>query len=81
MKIDEKFNKRGANLIEVQTPSVRGGPQYALGLVAEFFRLPGDADHSTIKLHMTPGEALHFAEELIKAARFELRDVLKGDKA
>jgi hypothetical protein len=74
VKIDEKFNKRGTNLIEVQPPSIRGGSQYALGMVAEFFRLPGGDDHSSIKLHMTPGEALHLAEELIKAARFELRE-------
>jgi len=69
MKIDEKFNKRSANLVETQPPSVRSGPHYSLGIVAEFFRLPGDDDRSTLKLHMTKDEALFFAEMLVKHAR------------
>jgi hypothetical protein len=73
VKIDEKFNKRTANLIEVQPPSVRVGPQYALGIVAEFYTLPGDPDQRTLKIHLTPAEALHLSEQLLAAARRALQ--------
>ena len=69
MKIEEKFNKRDAKLIEVQPPSVKTGMGLALGIRLEFFTLPGDADMRTLKMHLTPDEALLMAELLISGAR------------
>jgi len=69
MMIQKKFNKRSADLIEVQPPSMRTGKFHsALGIRAEFFGLPG-SDEGTISMHMTPDEALDLAARLIQAAR------------
>lgn len=70
MKIEEKFNKRTAGLVEVQPPSVfTGSVNSALGIRLMFFRVPGSDDQSTLSMHMTPAEALQFAETLVSAAR------------
>jgi hypothetical protein len=70
MRIEEKFNKRTAELIEVQPPSFHAGPNFsALGIKATFFQLPGSDDTRTLSVHMTPDEALLLAENLIAAAR------------
>lgn len=68
MKIDEKFNKRSAELIEVQYPSIRFGRHLALGMCIEFFCLPGK-DGRTLKMHLTPDEALQISAQLTEAAR------------
>lgn len=72
MKIEEKFNKRAANLIEVQPPSIKANPHLALGIKATFYRLPGE-EASTIAMHLTPDEALAMAVALTEAARKLLR--------
>lgn len=69
MKIEEKFNKRTAELIEVQPASIHAGPTHALGIKLEFFTLPGNADMRTISMYLTPDEALEMAGGLIAAAR------------
>lgn len=69
MKIEEKFNKRTADLIEVQPPAINAGPGYSLGIKLEFFTMPGNDDRRTLSMHMTPAEALEMAEGLISAAR------------
>ena len=74
MKIEEKFNKRDAKLIEVQQPCVNSGARYALGIKVEFFTLQGSDDPRTLSMHLTPAEALQLAEELISAARCRLSD-------
>jgi hypothetical protein len=48
MKIEEKFNIRSADLIEVQPASVHAGPQYALGIRLTFYTMPGDPDRRTL---------------------------------
>lgn len=74
MRIEEKFNKRDAKLIECQPPFVHSGSQYALGIVVKFFTNPDDADDRNLSMHLTPHEALKFAEDLLSAARCRLTD-------
>lgn len=69
MKIEEKFNKRSANLIEVQPPTVHTGAAYALGIRLTFYPVVSDPDRRTLAMHLTPDEALEMAEGLIAAAR------------
>jgi len=69
MKIEEKFNKRDAKLIEVQSPSVTTGRHLALGISLAFHTLPGSDDPRALRMHLTPDEALHLAELLISAVR------------
>lgn len=69
MRIQEKFNLRDAKLIECQSPFIASGPMYALGIKVEFFTHPDDDDRRTLSLHLTPQEALKFAEDLLRAAR------------
>jgi hypothetical protein len=69
VKVEEKFNRRDAKLIEVQMPSINTGPQCALGIRAEFFTMPEDEDRRTLSVHLSPDEALELAEGLISAAR------------
>lgn len=69
MKIEEKFNKRGAELLEVQTPTIHVGRYCSdLGMKVTFYRMPGE-DGRMIAMHMTPDEALRLAGELIEAVR------------
>jgi hypothetical protein len=72
MRIDEKFNLKSAQLVE-SIALVKRGPRFALGMSVEFCAMPGD-DRRTLKLHLTPLEALEFAKDLIEAARLELKD-------
>lgn len=67
MKIDEKFNKREAKLITLQATTVHGGPQYAEGICVTFAEKigPGCRD---LRLHMTPAEAMKFAQDLMATA-------------
>lgn len=70
MKIEKQFNKRAAELIEVQSsPVVHCGPSYALGIKVTFIRAQNDVDRSTIALHLTPAEAIDMAVQLIQAAQ------------
>jgi hypothetical protein len=70
MKIEEKFNKRSADLVEVQMPSVRLRPDQAhLGIKLEFFTIPGADDARTLSMHLTPDEALEMMGLLIDAVR------------
>lgn len=69
MKIEEKFNKRDAKLIEVQPPTHHVGPHYALGIRLTFYTLAGSDDMRTIAMHLTPDEALQMAEGLIASVR------------
>lgn len=72
MKVEEKFNKRDAKFIVCQSPSVNSGAHYSLGIKVELFPVYGSYDERTLSMHMTPGEALEFAERLIVAARHRL---------
>lgn len=84
MKIEEKFNKRSADLIAVQQPSISVGTAFALDIKLKFFTAPGVDDLRTLSMHMTPYEALQLAESLINAARRSLdRDPasLNGNEA
>jgi len=72
VKIDEKFNLKSAQLVEVQQPYVKRGPRFALGMSVEFYTAPGSDDRRTLRLHLTPLEALKFAQDLIEAARLQL---------
>jgi hypothetical protein len=69
MKIEKQFNKRAAELVEVQSPLIHQGPQYALGVKVTFVRVTNDIDRSTIAMHMTPDEALGFAVQLLQAVQ------------
>lgn len=70
MKVEKQFNKRAAELVEVQpSPVVHCGPQYALGVKVTFIRVTNDVDRSTLAMHLTPDEALGLALQLVEAAR------------
>lgn len=68
MKIEEKFNKRSAELIEVQQPLVDEGPHFALGIRVRNVQ-PSGADGRILCMHLTPDEAMGFARDLIEAVR------------
>lgn len=72
MRIEEKFNKRSANLVEVVPPAVRAGPQHELGVCATFYSVH-DSGKGQITMHLTPLEALAFAGQLIEAATRQLK--------
>jgi hypothetical protein len=70
MKIEEKFNKRSADLVEVQLPSVHLSPFEAeLGIKLKFFTLRGSDDLRTLAMHMTPDEGLEMVALLVDALR------------
>lgn len=67
MRIEERFNKRAAELVEVQPPTIQTGVELALGIKLTFYQLPGDDnDGRTLAMHMTPREALTMAQRLIE---------------
>jgi len=72
MRVEEKFNLKSAQLVEVQQPYVKHGPRFALGMSVEFYTAQGSDDRRTLRLHLKPLEALQFAQDLIDAARLEL---------
>lgn len=72
MKIEEKFNRKHAKLVEVQFPSILTGGGLAEGIKLTFDRTVNDPDPSRISMHMTPDEALLLAQLLISAARSRL---------
>lgn len=71
MKIEEKFNKRSADLVTVQTPTVQSSSGFALGIRLQFFPEARD-DQRMLSMHLTPAEALDLADYLIGAARERL---------
>lgn len=74
MKIEEKFNRRSAELIEVQLPLVRLSPHEAqLGIKLEFLTTPGADDLRTLAMHLTPDEALQMVALLVDAVRRQKR--------
>lgn len=74
MKIEEKFNKRSADLIDVQLPSVNLKPHEAdLGIKLEFFTAQGSDDMRTLAMHMTPDEALSMVALLVDAIQRQKR--------
>lgn len=76
MKIEEKFNKRSAKLIDVQTPLVvhaGGGMALGIKLTATPERDAGSiGSGEQLCIHMTPAEALELAQQLINAARLQI---------
>jgi hypothetical protein len=68
MKIEEKFNKRSAELLEVQKPVIHVGPNHSdEGIKVTFYQMSGE-DGRTLAQHMKPDEALEYAQSLIAAA-------------
>lgn len=68
MRVEEKFNKRAADLVECQQPHVTSGACFTLGIKLEC--VPVDyTDGRTLSIHLTPDEALSLARELIAAAQ------------
>jgi hypothetical protein len=75
MKVEEKFNKRAATLIKVQSPIVDAGAGLAEGVRIRLYpsnEHGGVNDGRTLSMHLTPTEALEFAQNLIAAARDRL---------
>lgn len=75
MKVEEKFNKRVAPLITVQPPLVDASAGLAEGIRVRLFpsnEHGGGLDGRTLSMHLTPIEALEFAQNLIAAARDRL---------
>ena len=68
MRVDEKFNKKSATLLECQQPQVNSGGGLALGMQIQLFMQPG-SDNRTLSIHLTPDEALKLAEDLVREAR------------
>jgi hypothetical protein len=72
MRIDEKFNLKAAPLVETFPVVQQGRMDFALGMCVEFRPMPGE-DRRALRLHLTPLEALEFAQDLIEAARKQLQ--------
>lgn len=75
MRVEEKFNKRMAPLIEVQTPQVDSGIGLELGVRVRLYPLVDGSsvnDCRTLTMHLTPLEALEFAQRLIAASHNHL---------
>lgn len=73
MKIEEKFNKRSAEWLEVQRPVVRTGKfEAGSGVMLTFHLMPGP-DSRTLAVDMSPDEALQMAEDMIAAARAAIK--------
>ena len=71
MRVEEKFNKRAADLVECQSMHVSSGAFLALGVKIACF--PVDhTDGRTLSIHLTPDEALTLARELIGAAQHRI---------
>lgn len=68
MKVEEKFNKKSAALLECQPPEVQGGPGTLLGVQVRLYTLPGPESRS-LTLNLNPVESLKLAEDLIREAR------------
>jgi len=76
MKVEEKFNRRAAPLIDCQPAVVDAGAGLALGVRVRIY--PGNEsggvmDGRTLSMHLTPDEALEFAQNLVAAARERIR--------
>lgn len=69
MQIEEKFNKRGADLILVAPPTVHSGPPYPLGVELTYYEPGAIEARRRLVIHMSPDEALAHAADLIQAAR------------
>lgn len=75
MRVDQNFNKRGTQLIDAQTPSVIHSCADALGIYCEIHPSSAQIQHKdpgSLRMHMTPEEALTFGLNLIAAARGSL---------
>ncbi|WP_219096228.1 hypothetical protein [Pseudomonas sp. UMAB-40] len=74
MQVDEKFNKRVAPLIKVQPPLVdaQAGPECIRVRLFTSNEDGGVSDNRTLSMHLTPFEALEFAQNLIAVARDRL---------
>lgn len=73
MRVDEKFNRRTANLVDAQSPVVDAQYGNALGVRVRIFEAHGgEARH--LNMHLTPDEALTFARHLIEAAQRRLEE-------
>lgn len=80
MKIEEKFNKQSATLIDVQQPIVDSSAGNALGIKVKFFQVNKELetfDSRALAMHLTPLEALEFAQNLISAARENIAKAAK----
>ena len=72
MKFERNFNRRSAPLVPVQQPKVNHTRGSALGIIVTVVPSADVEDRMEIgalRMHMTPDEALSFAEQLIQAAR------------
>ena len=65
MRVEEKFNRKSAKLLEV-LPVVRTGGGLALGLKVTFYGQ--ETQGRTLSAHMTRDEALGLARDLVAAA-------------
>jgi len=70
MKVDEKFNKRAAKLVDVNAVMVRASPSSPEGVEMEFFEKHGD--QRDLRVHLTPKEAIDLAMELLSKAHQKL---------
>jgi hypothetical protein len=72
--MDRRFNKRAAQLVEVQEPFVSVGG--ALGIMLEFFpthEQERDGEIGALRLHMTPTEAISLAHYLTGCAHRSIK--------
>ena len=70
MKLEEKFNRRDAKLLQSGW-YLNHGPQYAARIKVSFHSMEPD-DRASLALHLNVNEALELAESLIQAARKEM---------
>lgn len=82
MKIERNFNKRAAQLVDVQRPIVHHGKGDALGIavmMAPSHEQTGRSDIGYLRMHLTPAEAIEFGLSLIHAGRDRLNAIGKLD--
>ena len=76
MKVERNFNKRAAQLIDVQQPHVAHGKGDPLGIGVTLFTAPAQDNRDevgSLRMHLTPEEALTFGSDLIAEARDRLK--------
>ncbi|OHV78270.1 hypothetical protein [Rhizobium sp. LCM 4573] len=74
MRVEERFNKKSAPLLECVQPHVVHRRGFALGIKVEFYQAGDNCDGRTLSVHLTPQEALKMAEDLIAQSRRALSD-------
>lgn len=75
MKVQERFNKRAADFVEVTQPNPIVTRDVKLGVVVKLYTVPG-IDARSLEIRMTPDEATKLAKDLIHSATNAFRKTI-----